>query len=173
MPLSITRWRRETLNSLMTQFIADVKAGKYRQGGWPGINYGMSKLGVIAYSNVRDRNQTDRKICIAVVQTEYLGQDTATTPTIQQSHQRSVLFRCDSGRWLAFIHHPSFRRTAGHKLHHPTYQCTAASSVSSRTENPTRWLHGRMETSVLEGCVPAKFVLRDLGKPLSPVHQTI
>lgn len=42
----------------MTQFIADVKAGKYRQGGWPGINYGMSKLGLIAYSIVRERGLT-------------------------------------------------------------------------------------------------------------------
>eukprot|EP00903_Cladosiphon_okamuranus_P011691 g10996.t1 len=46
---------KEKLSSLMTQFVADAKAGQYRQSGWPGIDYCMSKLGVIAYSNVAAR----------------------------------------------------------------------------------------------------------------------
>ena len=40
---------------MMTEFVGDVKGGRHREGGWPNTCYGMSKLGVIAYTNVRTR----------------------------------------------------------------------------------------------------------------------
>lgn len=48
-----TCWRREKLSSMMTEFVGDVKGGRHREGGWPNTCYGMSKLGLIAYTNVR------------------------------------------------------------------------------------------------------------------------
>lgn len=36
----------------MKEFLADAKAGRHREKGWANTNYGMSKLGLIAYSNV-------------------------------------------------------------------------------------------------------------------------
>lgn len=52
---SITHWCREKLSSMMTDFVADAKAGRHREQGWPNTCYGMSKLGLIAYTKVRAR----------------------------------------------------------------------------------------------------------------------
>lgn len=52
---SMKHWRREKLSSMVTGFVADVKAGRHREQGWPNTCYGMSKLSLIAYSNVRAR----------------------------------------------------------------------------------------------------------------------
>lgn len=43
---------RETLISMMNKFVEDVKAGNHQSEGWPSTCYGMSKLGLIAYTNV-------------------------------------------------------------------------------------------------------------------------
>ena len=40
---------------MMTEFVSDVKAGRHSEQGWPNTCYGMSKLGLIAYTNVRRR----------------------------------------------------------------------------------------------------------------------
>lgn len=42
----------EELESLMSEFVSDVESGTHKAKGWPSSNYGMSKLGVIAMSNV-------------------------------------------------------------------------------------------------------------------------
>lgn len=47
---------REHLSSLMSEFVEDVKSGNHRSKGWPNTCYGMSKLGLIAYTNVRKIN---------------------------------------------------------------------------------------------------------------------
>ncbi|MEM7655641.1 MAG: hypothetical protein AAF399_05890 [Bacteroidota bacterium] len=39
---------------MMTDFVHDVKAGRHEQNGWPNFCYGMSKLGVIAYTKARN-----------------------------------------------------------------------------------------------------------------------
>jgi len=41
---------REELLGLMGKFQEDVAAGVHKQAGWSGSNYGMSKLGLIAYT---------------------------------------------------------------------------------------------------------------------------
>eukprot|EP00752_Nemacystus_decipiens_P012218 g10832.t1 len=46
---------KENLSSMMTDFVADVKAGRHAEEGWPNTCYGMSKLGLIAYTNVAAR----------------------------------------------------------------------------------------------------------------------
>ena len=40
---------------MMAEFVADVKAGRHSEEGWPNTCYGMSKLGLIAYTNVRKK----------------------------------------------------------------------------------------------------------------------
>lgn len=37
---------------MMTEFVDDVKAERHDTKGWPGTCYGMSKLGLIAYTKV-------------------------------------------------------------------------------------------------------------------------
>lgn len=37
---------------MMTEFVRDVQAGRHQDGGWANTCYGMSKLGVIAYTKV-------------------------------------------------------------------------------------------------------------------------
>lgn len=51
--LSTCASHREKLSSMMTDFVQDVKAGRHQEAGWPNTCYGMSKLGVIAYTKVR------------------------------------------------------------------------------------------------------------------------
>ncbi|CAN0462792.1 unnamed protein product [Ectocarpus sp. 12 AP-2014] len=46
---------KERLSAMMAQFVGDVKAGRHHGGGWPNTCYGMSKLGVIAYTKVAAR----------------------------------------------------------------------------------------------------------------------
>jgi len=45
------------LNNLMKTFENDVQKGVHRQNGWSNSNYGMSKLGVIAATNVFARQE--------------------------------------------------------------------------------------------------------------------
>lgn len=44
---------------MMAQFVGDVKAGRHQGGGWPNTCYGMSKLGVIAYTKVKQGGSAD------------------------------------------------------------------------------------------------------------------
>ncbi|CAM9893132.1 unnamed protein product [Pylaiella littoralis] len=46
---------KDKLSSMMTEFIGDAKSGRHRNNGWPNTCYGMSKLGVIAYTHVAAR----------------------------------------------------------------------------------------------------------------------
>lgn len=45
------------LESLMNEFITDVKSGNHESKGWPNTCYGMSKLGVIAMTKVLSKNE--------------------------------------------------------------------------------------------------------------------
>lgn len=36
----------------MTKFVDDVEGGRHQEEDWPSSNYGMSKLGLIAYTKV-------------------------------------------------------------------------------------------------------------------------
>lgn len=45
----------DTLKGLMSKFILDVEAGRHAAEGWPNTCYGMSKLGLIAYTKVLAR----------------------------------------------------------------------------------------------------------------------
>jgi len=46
----------------MSNFQKDVEEGKHEEKGWPNSNYGMSKLGVIAYSNILARDHPQKLI---------------------------------------------------------------------------------------------------------------
>ena len=46
----------------MRKFEADVDSGKYKENGWSSTNYGMSKLGLIAYTNMIARQEAGNKI---------------------------------------------------------------------------------------------------------------
>lgn len=52
----------EQLEAMMGEFIADVEAGVHASKGWPNTCYGMSKLGLIALSNVLARDEPQMKI---------------------------------------------------------------------------------------------------------------
>ncbi|CAM9698382.1 unnamed protein product, partial [Choristocarpus tenellus] len=43
---------KEELSSLMAKFVEDVQNDRHRQEGWASTCYGMSKLGLIAYTKV-------------------------------------------------------------------------------------------------------------------------
>eukprot|EP00736_Rhodelphis_marinus_P004215 Rmarinus@m.21029 len=45
----------EELISLMNKFVADAKAGRIAEGGWPSTTYGVSKIGVTALTMVHAR----------------------------------------------------------------------------------------------------------------------
>ena len=48
------------LNALMKEFEDDVQAGVHKEHGWSSSNYGMSKLGVIAATNVWAREEAGK-----------------------------------------------------------------------------------------------------------------
>uniref|UniRef100_A0A7S2UVT3 Uncharacterized protein n=1 Tax=Fibrocapsa japonica TaxID=94617 RepID=A0A7S2UVT3_9STRA len=48
---------RPVLYDLMRAFEADVQAGVHHQNGWPSTCYGMSKLGVIAFTKILAREE--------------------------------------------------------------------------------------------------------------------
>eukprot|EP00596_Hydrurales_sp_CCMP1899_P002597 CAMPEP_0119037932 /NCGR_PEP_ID=MMETSP1177-20130426/6497_1 /TAXON_ID=2985 /ORGANISM="Ochromonas sp, Strain CCMP1899" /LENGTH=267 /DNA_ID=CAMNT_0006999765 /DNA_START=147 /DNA_END=950 /DNA_ORIENTATION=- len=47
----------EDVESLMREFVSDVESGIHQSKGWPSSNYGMSKLGLIALTNVLAREE--------------------------------------------------------------------------------------------------------------------
>ena len=49
----------DQLESLMNEFVLDVKTGVHSERGWPNSCYGMSKLGVIAMTKVLARDEPD------------------------------------------------------------------------------------------------------------------
>ncbi|CAM9499581.1 unnamed protein product, partial [Hapterophycus canaliculatus] len=57
---------KEKLSSMMTEFVHDVKAGRHQGGGWPNTCYGMSKLGVIAYTKVAARMEQEAGSAVLV-----------------------------------------------------------------------------------------------------------
>ncbi|CAN0057763.1 unnamed protein product, partial [Laminaria digitata] len=46
---------KDTLSTMMTEFVDDVRAARHDAKGWPNSCYGMSKLGLIAYTKVAAR----------------------------------------------------------------------------------------------------------------------
>lgn len=44
------------LDSLMKEFVSDAEAGVHANRGWPNTAYGVSKLGLIAYTRILSRN---------------------------------------------------------------------------------------------------------------------
>merc|ERR1712157_138325 len=52
------------LNKLMKSFEDDVQKGVHKQKGWSNTNYGMSKLGVIAATNVFAREEAVNNISV-------------------------------------------------------------------------------------------------------------
>ena len=43
----------------MNQFVSDVENGKHIENGWPNWNYGVSKLGLIAYTKILAREENN------------------------------------------------------------------------------------------------------------------
>lgn len=50
------------LHVLMNEFKEDVKAGTHKNNGWSNSNYGISKLGVIAATNIWARQESSMKV---------------------------------------------------------------------------------------------------------------
>lgn len=63
------------LNSLMKEFEEDVQNGVHKKKGWSNSNYGMSKLGVIAATNVFARAEASNNISINSCCPGYCGTD--------------------------------------------------------------------------------------------------
>ena len=57
----------EQLTDAMDAFVADVEADRYRQAGWPGSAYNVSKVGINALTKVFARELTDRRIKVNAV----------------------------------------------------------------------------------------------------------
>jgi len=49
----------EQLDQLLHEFVRDVEGGTYAEKGWPNTCYGMSKLGLIAWSKILARDHPD------------------------------------------------------------------------------------------------------------------
>lgn len=92
---------------MMTDFVTDVKAGRHSEHGWPNTCYGMSKLGLIAYTHVRAEG-CDRWWCKLIIFAGALSSLLLNTPC-NTSIGRLVWFRLwsDSSR-LAVAPHLGF-----------------------------------------------------------------
>jgi carbonyl reductase 1 len=52
----------DQLEGMMRDFVVDVEAGVHTNKGWPNTCYGMSKLGLIALSNLLARDEPNMKV---------------------------------------------------------------------------------------------------------------
>ena len=55
------------LDALMEEFIGDVKAGTWKEKGWPGTAYGVSKAAVSMLTRIQGRDQKDPSVLINCV----------------------------------------------------------------------------------------------------------
>lgn len=62
------------LDDLMRKFVADAENGVHGQNGWPNTGYGVSKLGLIAYTRILARQYAD-KIMVNSVDPGYCKTD--------------------------------------------------------------------------------------------------
>ncbi|KNC98968.1 uncharacterized protein SPPG_05924 [Spizellomyces punctatus DAOM BR117] len=79
--------RLEDLDDLMEQFIKDVSEGTYSKKGWPKQAYGVSKVGVTAFTralarlpDVKDRNVLVAACCPGWVRTDMAGPNAPKSP---------------------------------------------------------------------------------------------
>jgi len=73
----------EELNTLMNQFIDDVRTNKFQENGWPRSAYGVSKVGVIALTRVLARMATNIIVnccCPGFVKTDMSSHQGSKTP---------------------------------------------------------------------------------------------
>lgn len=94
--------QKPRLFELMTQFRDDVAAGKHSINKWPGTCYGMSKLGLIAYTKLMARGEEEAAERVAEM-TEDIENRRAKGETTEQPpppYKRIFFAACCPG-WCA------------------------------------------------------------------------
>jgi len=86
----------DELNTLMNQFIEDVKTNTYQEKGWPRSAYGVSKVGVIALTHILARN--DKNIFVNCCCPGFVKTDMSSHRGVKTTDEGA-----DTPVWLALL----------------------------------------------------------------------
>ena len=85
-----------SIDALLSQFVVDIRDGKHKERGWSNTMYGVSKLGLIAHTNVLTRELAPAGIAVYAVCPGWCATDMSSW-----KGPRSASQGADTPVWLA------------------------------------------------------------------------